>query len=161
MRIGILSDSHDNVARTRLATRLLNTHDAEVLLHAGDLTTGAMIPLLERWRTWLAQGNVDDAASIRARIAERKSPVTYGELHEIALDGLRFGLLHGDDAGRLAGMINSGAFDVVVHGHTHKYRNQMVGETRVLNPGAIHRTDAPSVCILDTESNTVQRLLLG
>ena len=38
MRIGILSDTHDKLDRTRAAIDILRTNGAEVLFHCGDLT---------------------------------------------------------------------------------------------------------------------------
>lgn len=157
MRIGLISDTHDNLARTRQAISVLRRAQIEVLLHAGDLTSGALVPFFETWPTWAAQGNVDDVALIEETIARRKSPLQYAEAHEVTLDGVRFGLLHGDDTARLEGMVNSGAFDLVVHGHTHRFRDEEIGATRLVNPGAVHRTPVPSVCVYDTETRLLER----
>ena len=43
MRIGILSDTHDQVRRTRFAVAMLVESGAEALIHCGDLTTADVV----------------------------------------------------------------------------------------------------------------------
>lgn len=160
MRLGLIADTHDNRDRTRKALAELEAAGAEMLLHAGDLNTARLVPMLEGWRVWLAQGNVDHPTRIQQAIDEHGVDVTYGVRHEVEADGVRFGVIHGDDEGRLEGMINAGAFDLVVHGHTHRFRDKRVGGTRVVNPGAVHRASPPSVCVYDTEEAELDRLVL-
>jgi putative phosphoesterase len=160
MRLGLISDTHDNRDRTREALRKLDEAGAELLVHAGDLNTARLVPMLEGWRVWLAQGNVDHPTRIQKAIDEHAVDVTYGVRHEIEAGGARVGVIHGDDTGRLEGMVNAGVFDLVVHGHTHEFRDEHLGDTRVVNPGAVHRASPPSVCVYDAEDDELQRLLI-
>ncbi len=160
MLVGLISDTHDNGARTKRALELLAEADAQRLLHAGDLTTGQTVPLFEGWQVHLAQGNVDRVKAIEQAIETQGARIAYADKHELEIDGRRIGVIHGDDAARLEGMVNSGAFDLVVHGHTHTFRDEQVGPTRVVNPGAVHRSSAPSVCTYDTATDELTRLLL-
>ena len=43
MRIGILADTHDAVARTRAAIELLKANGCELLIHCGDLASPAIV----------------------------------------------------------------------------------------------------------------------
>ncbi|MDX1611075.1 MAG: YfcE family phosphodiesterase [Candidatus Thermoplasmatota archaeon] len=160
MLLGLISDTHDNAPRTRKALALLQDAGAGHLLHAGDLQSGALVPYFEGFQVHLARGNVDASGSIREAIQETGAPIQYATLHELDLAGMRVGVIHGDDGARLEGMINSGAFDVIVHGHTHTFRDIRVGETRVINPGAVHRSSEPSVATYDTETGTLDRIFL-
>lgn len=160
MRLGLISDTHDNRARTRRALSLLENADAEAMVHAGDLNTAKLVPLFDGWRMWLAQGNVDHPTQIQSAIDEHDVDVSYDVRHDVQAGSARVGLIHGDDEGRLRGMIDSGAFDLVVHGHTHAFRDERLGDTRVVNPGAVHRASPPSVCVWDTEEDELERLLI-
>ncbi len=160
MLVGLISDTHDDKARTRDALKMLDEHAPRALLHAGDLASGEMVPLFERYWTWLAQGNMDRPRSIRDAIEEHDADVLYDIKHEVEMDEVTIGLVHGDDKARLEGMINSGAFDLVVHGHTHAFRDETVGDTRVINPGAVHRASTPSVCVYDADEDELTRLEL-
>lgn len=158
MRVGLMADTHDNSERTRMGLKLLDKHDPELILHAGDLNTGASVALYDGWRVLLAEGNVDKVRDIRRAIREHDVDVHYDVMHELPLDDATIGLIHGDDEGRLEGMINAGAFDLVVHGHTHGFRDETFGDTRVVNPGALHRAKTPSVCVWDSETDELTRV---
>lgn len=158
MLVGLMSDTHDNRDRTQRALKLFEEHAPQALLHAGDLHSGVLVPLFERRWTWLAQGNTDRVESIRQAISEHDVDIMYGETHEIQIAEKRIGLIHGHDAGRLEGMINGGAFDLVVHGHTHSFRDETIGDTRVVNPGAVHRASPPTVCLYDVATDELTRL---
>jgi predicted phosphodiesterase len=43
MRVSILADTHDELARTRLAVRLLRDEGAEALVHCGDLASPPVV----------------------------------------------------------------------------------------------------------------------
>lgn len=158
MRLGLISDTHDNRKRTHRALELLADSDAEILLHAGDLNTDALVPLFDGWRVLLARGNVDRPRAIREAIDEHDATIDYDVTHEVEAGDARIGLVHGDDEPRLEGMINSGAFDLVVHGHTHTFRDERIGSTRVVNPGALHRARPPSFCFYETSTDELERV---
>lgn len=158
--MGLLSDTHDNRERAERAIQRLDERAPEAILHAGDLTTGKLVPLFEGHWTWLAEGNMDHPGSIRDAIQATGVDLTYGVRHEVEVGDASIGLIHGNDKGRLQGMIESGAFDLVVHGHTHEFRDERVGSTRVVNPGAVHRASTPSVCIYNVEEDTLERIEL-
>ena len=63
-------------------------------------------------------------------------------------------MIHGDNEEALANLITSGRYAYVFHGHTHRRRDQMVGHTRAINPGALggRRWQSRSFCILDLET---------
>jgi putative phosphoesterase len=160
MLVGLISDTHDDRERTERALELLDERAPEAILHAGDLNTGELVSLFGRHWTWLAQGNMDRPDAIRDAIEESGADISYGVKHDVDVGEATIGLIHGDDEGRLQGMIESGAYELVVHGHTHEFRDERVGSTRVVNPGAVHRASTPSVCVYNVEEDTLERLEL-
>jgi predicted phosphodiesterase len=54
-------------------------------------------------------------------------------------DGFRFGIYHGTNSSPTEATIQSGIYDVFIHGHTHKIREKKIGKTLVLNPGTAHK----------------------
>lgn len=160
MRVGLISDTHDNHDRTRTALELIDQREPALLVHAGDLVSGSTVPFFEGYRVYLARGNVDKVGSIEAAIEERGLDITYGVKHDVHAGDAMIGVIHGDDERRLEGMINSGAYDLVVHGHTHTFRDEQVGATRVVNPGAVHRAKTPSVAVWDSETGELERVEL-
>lgn len=169
MRIALIADTHDNEDRTRAALELLADRGVEALLHMGDLTSPWMVDLLcgevaaalgTDVEVWAVRGNIDrDARGIEKAAAARDDVAFHFDVvHDLELGGSRIGMAHGDDATRVESMIHSGAFDLVCHGHTHAFRDERVGETRVVNPGAVHRAPTPSVCVYETADDRLERI---
>ena len=70
MRIGILSDTHDQVARTAEAVALLIAEGAEALIHCGDLTGPAVVDACAGVPGHYVFGNCDfDEDALRRAIA--------------------------------------------------------------------------------------------
>lgn len=158
MRLGFIADTHDARERFLAALEILEDRGAEALLHAGDLTSHRMLDLLDGWRVWLARGNGDWSEQIQAAIEATDSEVHYAEQHAIERDGTSIGLVHGEYDGHLEAMIRQGGYDLVVHGHSHEFRDERIGSVRVVNPGALHRTPTPSVCVYDTDHDELERI---
>jgi hypothetical protein len=50
----------------------------------------------------------------------------------------------------------SGKPDYLFSGHSHVSRDDMVGQTRRVNPGALHDAERYSVAVLDLLSNSLE-----
>jgi uncharacterized protein len=59
MQLGILSDTHDELTRTRAAVDLLRAEGAEVLIHCGDLASPAILALCAVLPCYFVFGNHD------------------------------------------------------------------------------------------------------
>jgi len=72
----------------------------------------------------------------------------------VTSDGKTFAVFHGHEPGfdRAIDTLN---VDYILHGHTHVASSHSRGRTRIINPGALHRTRRPSVATLDTMTGTV------
>ncbi|MFM7149660.1 MAG: metallophosphoesterase family protein, partial [Gemmataceae bacterium] len=85
-------------------------------------------------------------------------------LHEnfghLDLDGITVAFLHGHESSLLRDLIQSQAYDFLFHGHTHLRADSLQGKTRVVNPGALHRTTEKSFVIMDTSKGDLQTIIL-
>ncbi len=131
--IAIISDTHlPRANRTLPAECVSRLRAADLIIHAGDLTT---VAVLERLRgigeVAAVHGNVDDAA-VRALLPNRLE-LTVGEV--------RLGIVH--DAGAASGRLERlrRAFaraDAVIFGHSHiplLERDPLTG-FQIFNPGS-------------------------
>ncbi len=137
MQVGLLSDTHNEIHKVRRAVERLRAADVHVVLHAGDVVRTQVLRALTDFDVWLARGNMDHATDLAAVVAELFGPDRLAEWHNLTLEGHRIALLHGDDQIRLRTLIRDGAYDYVIHGHTHTPRDERIGDTRVINPGAL------------------------
>jgi putative phosphoesterase len=157
MRIGILSDTHDQVQRTRYAVAMLVASGAKALIHCGDLTTADVVDECSALPCYFVFGNCDyDCESLRQAI-HRVGGTCLDRGGLISLGKRRLAVSHGDsdqELRRLAALEP----DYLFSGHTHVACDVQKGSTRWINPGALHRASQWSVAVLDIASNHVSLL---
>lgn len=160
MRIGLISDTHNNLKNTRQALKRFRAERITTILHAGDVTGPAVIQALKGFEVWIAWGNMDRDPTIQEIAATVLGDGKLDTLHHLILEGQRIALLHGDDAQRLDALIHSKDYDYVIHGHTHQRRDERVQQTHIINPGALGGTSLfpPSFAILDLQTGDVEFL---
>ncbi len=156
MLIGIISDTHDNVGHIIAATKLFIDKGVELVVHCGDIVAPASVPFFKGVKVWFVQGNCDGDVPMITRKAEEIGGRFLGDEAQFELGGKRFAVYHGQDSDRLGTMINSGKYDYVLTGHTHQQRNEMVGKTRVINPGAHYWHTSGTIALLDTGDGSVE-----
>jgi putative phosphoesterase len=157
MRIGVLSDTHDNLPLVDTAVERLNDERVDLVLHAGDYVAPFIAPRLANLDASLIGvfGNNDgDQRLLEARFGEYDHLDLRGEFAAVNADDRAIGLLHGDDRELLQALIAREAFDIVVHGHTHQAVVLRKGKTLVVNPGETcgYLTGRPSIAVVDTVS---------
>jgi putative phosphoesterase len=154
MHIGILSDTHDQVQRTKVAIALLVKRGAQALIHCGDLTSPEVVYECSIAPSYFVFGNCDhDCQTLREAIARIGGTcLERGGL--ITLGGRRIAVTHGDsdrELDRLAALQP----DYLFSGHTHRTSDVQRGPTRWINPGALHRAANWTVALLDLASNNL------
>jgi putative phosphoesterase len=151
VKIGIISDTHDNRRNLEVALEMLRAQQVTRVLHCGDLCGPDIIRALAGFHVWIAQGNMDRHIGLSQVAQETFGHVPLAWLHRVTLDGHSLAMIHGDNEEVLGNLITSGRQAYVFHGHTHRRRDQTVGRTRVINPGALGgtRRQSYSFCILD------------
>jgi putative phosphoesterase len=155
MRIGIMSDTHDNLPLIALAVDRMNEEDAELVLHAGDFVSPFVIAALSGLHAPLIGvfGNNDgDTALLAQKCNEYERIEIRGTFARIEADGLVIGMLHGDDPVLTRSLREGCGFDVLVHGHTHNAEILRHGTTLAINPGEVcgYLTGNPTVALFDT-----------
>lgn len=155
MRLGILSDSHDQVERTQSAVVLLLQSGADRLIHCGDVGGIETFDALVGHPTHFVWGNTDVPTQGLIAYLEtvELSPPKITPL-ELNLDNKRIWVFHGHEPG-FHTAIKSGGADYILHGHSHVARDERFGKTRVINPGALHRARQHTVAILDLADDSV------
>jgi hypothetical protein len=151
MKIGIVSDTHGNVTNARAAADLLRSFEIELVIHCGDVGSVDVIGCFADWPTHFVFGNVDDPTVLADEI-HAAGQTCHDRFGSISPADVSIAFLHGDDLARLDEAITSGRWKIVCHGHTHVARELLVGDTLVLNPGALHRAATKTIAIVDLPS---------
>jgi putative phosphoesterase len=160
MRIAILSDTHSRHATIEAALQLVEQNQVELIIHCGDIEDSEAVWLFPG-NTHFVFGNCDtERASIRQAV--------YGigaTLHEpfgrLQLGGAKIAWLHGDDRRLMQEVEHQGEFDYLFYGHTHVADERRTGPTRVINPGALHRTRTKTFLVLDVDSGETETIVLA
>ncbi|MFC6905014.1 metallophosphoesterase [Halalkalicoccus tibetensis] len=159
MRIGVISDTHDNVAAIERATETFREEEVETLIHCGDFIAPPVLPFFEGFELHGVLGNNDgEVAGLEAGFEELDGEL-HGRFAELEFDGKRFAVLHGELTEEVEGYAESGEYDYVCYGHHHERELREVGDTLVVNPGAQFPTvpdEHRTVAIVDTETGDVE-----
>jgi len=157
MRIGIISDTHDDLQALDQALDTLRAEGIDVLLHCGDLCMPGTMEVLADFDAWVARGNMDRHPDLAAAARSTIGLGRFADRHWLTLEGQSAILLHGHRQEELRQIIGGGEYAYIFHGHTHRRRDQRVGPTRVINPGALGgmRWQRRSFCILNLTTDEV------
>jgi putative phosphoesterase len=159
MLIGVISDTHGDIHATRAAVRVLESLDVGLVIHCGDIGSASIVQQFRPWPTHFVLGNVDDH-NVLPEVIHGSGQTCHGRLGSLELEGKKITFLHGDDVRLLRRTIESGAWDLVCHGHTHRTEVATRGATIVLNPGALARTARPSLAAVRLPSLDVMPVTL-
>ncbi len=157
MRIGLLADSHGRADMTARAVATLQRAETQMLLHLGDIETEAVLDELVGHNAHVVFGNCDWNERDLARYAEHMDISVDHPAGRLEIGGKVLVFTHGHLVNFMDKAISSGV-DYLVHGHTHTLRDERIGSTRVINPGALFRAARYTVAVLDLAEDTVQFL---
>jgi uncharacterized protein len=135
VKIGLISDTHDNFKTIESAVRIFGEKRIEYVIHAGDITTPEAVEAFAGLKMIGVLGNNDLDKKGLTSAFEKIGGELRGEICEIEENDLVIGVYHGTDFRKRDALIQSGKYNVVVYGHTHKIENKIVGKTMVINPG--------------------------
>jgi uncharacterized protein len=163
MRIGVISDIHDNLWNLAAAIEHVKA-EAEALICCGDLCSPFVMDLLARFpgRVDIVFGNNDaDLFRITRKSSERVR--VHGEFLETELDGKKIAVNHFDYLARP--IAASGTYDIVCYGHNHNFSVARLGRTLAINPGPIMGARfpggkwadvLPTFVVMDTQTERVE-----
>jgi uncharacterized protein len=151
MRIGLISDTHG-----RLRPSVFDIFQGvELILHAGDIGPAELLVELEAVAPVHAVVGNTDSFELRGKVPE---------VQELELAGHRVVLLHGHMLGSPTPEKLRAAHpdaDVIVYGHTHRQRVDIVDSCLIVNPGAAGPPRfnlQPAVAILTLEEGASPRV---
>lgn len=158
MKLGILSDTHNQRSRCETAIALLQQAGAEALVHCGDFTEADILKKCAVLPCYFVLGNNDlRGARMLQEVAEELGSrnLLFGGVIELA--GKTIAVTHGHlttEMRRLAGLRP----DYLLSGHTHVAADERSHGIRYINPGALHRAAEYSVGLLDLSTDELQFL---
>jgi putative phosphoesterase len=158
MKIGIVSDTHNNIELTRKAVGIFRENGVDLIVHAGDLTSPRMLELFRDFPLKIVLGNGDIDVEEISDVCHKMGYGDIGNKSVFDAGGKRIIVFHGDNVSMFREAVVSGEYDYIIKGHTHYFENYVSNNARVINPGSLYGSDEFSIAVLDTDEDRVTRI---
>lgn len=161
MQIAVVSDTHNSIINLEKAIKEIRSRQIKHLIHCGDLTLSHTLQPCGNLFIYLVFGNGDfDQEAISQELKTLNPESSASITQDFSLYGQRFFVAHGDNHRLIQTALASSTYDWVLQGHTHRFKDELFGRTRWLNPGALggKSFDDLSFAIIDTVSRSVERV---
>ena len=158
--IGIISDTHENEEAINKAVEIFKSKNVEFAVHCGDIISPPMLEHFQGLKMKFVFGNNDgERNGLIARCKEMGFEEVTDEKTFI-FKKKSFFVYHGTNKEKLDAEIKSNKYNYVLTCHTHIKRDEKIGKTRVINPGALFRIYPKTVALLDVEKDKVKFIKL-
>ena len=153
MKIGIISDTHDNLSQIKKAVEIFNREKVELVLHAGDFVSPFTALGFKNLNCPLygVFGNNDGDKlylQVKFKGIGEICPVPY----EANIDHRNIIMLHKEKL--INNLAESQKYEVIIYGHTHRTDLRKIGKTLIVNPGECGGwlTGKSTIALLDLEN---------
>lgn len=149
VKIGVISDTHDNMEAIRKAVEFFNSNDVELVMHAGDVVSPFTADAFKELNCdmILIYGNNDgDKLYLKERFRNIGTFHLDPYIAEIA--GAKIAMTHKPEIVDALAM----KYDIVIYGHTHE-REMRNENALIVNPGECcgYLTGIKSVAIINVK----------
>ncbi|MBI2657735.1 metallophosphoesterase [Candidatus Woesearchaeota archaeon] len=154
--IGIISDTHENEEGIKKAVAVFREKKVDFAVHCGDIVCPPMLEHFKGLKMKFVYGNNDGE---RAGLNSKSKELGWEEVSdekEFEYKNKKFYAYHGTKMEKLDAAIKSNKYDYVLTGHTHIKRDERIGRTRVINPGALFRIYPHTIALLDAEKDELE-----
>ena len=130
--IGIISDTHISEHSKQLPESVMTAFkEVDLILHAGDIVSLSVLETLQ---------SIATVKAVRGNMCLREVQEKLPEKLVFEVEDLTIGLTHGRGGpsgftNRILRQFGNQKPDIIVHGHTHEQRAEIVDGTLFLNPG--------------------------
>ncbi len=159
--LGVMSDSHDNLQNLEKALKILRQRSVDMVIHLGDIVSPFTMRRLVQFpaRVIVIRGNNDGDLLQLREIANKAGAVFRDSPHEVRIEDRSILLVHGYGSKEFTKRIvysiaKSGAYDIILYGHTHEPDVTEINRCLVVNPGEVfgYLSGEASVAIVDTRT---------
>lgn len=150
MKLGIMSDSHDNLTTIRKAVQVFNEKAVDMVIHAGDFVAPFSIAPLDdlKCEYFGVFGNNDGE---KFGLSKKSKGRIFSPPYNFDLNGKKILVLH--EPYEINSLTISQIYDIIIYGHTHNHIIEKYEKTMVINPGECGGwlTGKSTIVILNTD----------
>jgi len=154
--LGIISDTHENEEAIKKAVEIFKKRNVDFAVHCGDIIYPPMLEHFKGLKMKFVFGNNDGE---RDGLNSKSKELGWEEVadeKEFEYKNKKFYVYHGTSRNKLDAAIKSNKYDYVLTGHTHIKRDEKIGNTRVISPGALFRIYPKTIALLDAEKDKLE-----
>ena len=164
MKIGVLSDTHNNLSDLIMVLETFRERGISTIIHCGDLTDHALISCFRGFRLIYTFGNTDAmTGAIQKKVNQMGEDNFAGPVFRGKIAGVPIAATHSHIEGQVMALVREKKYQWIFHGHTHRKRDEVIHGAHIINPGAVGNIgrDARSFCIVDLDTGNVEFLKLS
>lgn len=136
MIIGVVSDTHNNIKNIKNIIHIFNKENVDVVLHTGDISKAKTLKMFSLLNCPL-MGVFGNNDRIEVGLSEICSEYNFNFQEPpfvFSLDSRKIAIFHEPDLIKKF-VKDHPDFDLILHGHTHRYREEKINNTTYFNPG--------------------------
>jgi putative phosphoesterase len=153
MKIGIVSDTHNNLKNVGRIVELFNEANVERVIHTGDITQAKTIDVFAglTMPMYGVYGNNDQERDSLMAAVDRHGFIFTDP--PFVLEWAQRSIMVVHDPLEFEGHLDD-SFDLALHGHTHMYRYEQRQQQVMFNPGecAGHMSGFNAIGVLDLQT---------
>ncbi len=135
MIIGVTGDTHNNLKNISNICTIFNENGAEIVFHTGDISLPKSLIAFNQLKcpviAVIGNNDVQEKDGLE-EAAKTFDCEIFEEPYSIKINSIQISVIHHPD------LIDSNMLeenDLILHGHTHRYRMEKIGKTIIFNPG--------------------------
>ena len=154
MQVAIISDVHDNIPSLKKVLNYSVGKEIVKIICCGDITNQESLDYLNDYfngEIFYTFGNADEGHLEKEKLGKKYNKINiFSGFGEVDIEGKMVAFVHfPEKAKKLA---ESGKYDFVFYGHTHKPWTENIGKCEMLNPGNVAGTFyPPTFAVWNTE----------
>ena len=135
MRIGLTGDTHNNLKNIQIICDLFNQKKVDLVIHTGDISLPKSLKLFEALDMPLKGvfGNNDQGDKTELLEVCEKYDFDFDAYPKVIKQNNSNIFVVHDPLDIEESFYGEG--NIIVHGHTHRYRNEVINNTIIFNPG--------------------------
>tara|TARA_B100000927_G_C16407423_1_gene445908 strand:+ start:452 stop:943 length:492 start_codon:yes stop_codon:yes gene_type:complete len=136
VKIGVVSDTHNNLKNIEIIIRLFNDEKVPFVIHTGDITRADTLEKFSRLNSELigVYGNNDRSESDLEKVAKKNNFQFQEPPRKLTLIDREIVIFHEPDNIEQFLSENKDT-NIVLYGHTHRYENNIKNGVLFFNPG--------------------------
>ena len=136
MLVGVVSDTHNNIKNVKKIICLFNEEKVDLVIHTGDISKASTLEIFSKLNSPLIGvfGNNDRIEEGLEKVCEQYNFNFQEPPLSLTLEHIKVAVFHEpeliDDY-----IKNNKDTDIILHGHTHRYKEEKVDNIIYFNPG--------------------------